>query len=75
MILTSEADIRGRAGFENDLYPQGGYLRQAYEVANTVSIKEVVASGLQGIAIRDELTRRREQALAEWKLIQNIISD
>lgn len=75
MILTSEADIRGRTGFENDLYPQGDYLRQAYQVANTVSIKEVVASGLQGIAIRDELTRRRQQALAEWKLIQNIMSD
>lgn len=75
MILTSEADIRGRTGFENDLYPQGDYLCQAYQVANTVSIKEVVASGLQGIAIRDELTRRRQQALAEWKLIQNIMSD
>lgn len=76
MIITSEADIRGRTGFENDLYPQGNYLRQAYKVANTVSIKEVVASGLQGIAIRDELTRRRQQALNEWKLIQkNIMND
>lgn len=75
MILTSEADIRGRTGFENDLYRQGDYLRQAYQVANTVSIKEVVASGLHGIAIRDELTRRRQQALAKWKLIQNIMSD
>ncbi len=48
MILTSEADARGRTGFEENPYPQGDYLRQAYQVANAVSIKEVVASGLQG---------------------------
>lgn len=53
MILTSEADARGRTGFEENPYPQGDYLRQAYQVANAVSIKEVVASGLQGTAIRD----------------------
>ncbi|NIG62825.1 MAG: multifunctional CCA addition/repair protein [Serratia symbiotica] len=75
MILASEADTRGRTGFENNLYPQGDYLRQAYQVANAISIKDVVARGLQGIAIRDELTRRRHQALAEWKLSQNIMSD
>ncbi|TQI82329.1 tRNA nucleotidyltransferase (CCA-adding enzyme) [Serratia fonticola] len=67
MILTSEADARGRTGFENNPYPQGDYLRQAYQVANTVSVKEVVESGLQGLAIRDEVKRRRQQALAEWK--------
>ncbi|WP_025119965.1 MULTISPECIES: multifunctional CCA addition/repair protein [unclassified Serratia (in: enterobacteria)] len=67
MILTSEADARGRTGFENNPYPQGDYLRQAYQVANAVSVKEVVESGLQGLAIRDEVKRRRQQALADWK--------
>lgn len=67
MILSSEADARGRTGFENSPYPQGDYLRQAYLVANSISVKEVVASGLQGLAIRDEVRRRRQQALAEWK--------
>ncbi len=67
MILTSEADARGRTGFENNAYPQGDYLRQAYQAANAVSVKEVVESGLQGLAIRDEVKRRRQQALAEWK--------
>lgn len=75
MILTSEADARGRTGFENTPYPQGDYLRQAYQVANAVSIKEVVASGLQGLAIRDELKRRRQQALADWKPTQNILPE
>ncbi|WP_431224961.1 multifunctional CCA addition/repair protein [Serratia sp. L9] len=71
MILTSEADARGRTGFENNPYPQGDYLRQAYQVANKVSVKEVVESGLQGLAIRDEVKRRRQQALAEWKKQQD----
>ncbi|WON76478.1 multifunctional CCA addition/repair protein [Serratia sp. UGAL515B_01] len=70
MILTSEADARGRTGFENNPYPQGDYLRQAYQVASTVSVKEVVESGLQGMAIRDEVKRRRQQALAQWKQLQ-----
>ncbi|PVZ85098.1 multifunctional CCA addition/repair protein [Serratia sp. S1B] len=67
MILSSEADARGRTGFENSPYLQGDYLRQAYQVANSVSVKEVVESGLQGLAIRNEVQRRRQQALAEWK--------
>jgi len=75
MILTSEADARGRTGFENNPYPQGDYLRQAFQVANAVSVKEVVASGLQGLAIRDELKRRRQQALADWKQTQDILKD
>ncbi|VAX76320.1 Multifunctional CCA protein [Serratia symbiotica] len=75
IILTSEADMRGRGCFEHNLYPQGHYLRQAYQIANSVSIIKIVASGLKGIAIRDELTRRRQQALDEWQLIQSIISN
>ncbi|CNJ79029.1 multifunctional CCA addition/repair protein [Yersinia aldovae] len=74
MILTSEADARGRTGFEENPYPQGDYLRAAFHVANGVSVQEVVASGLQGLAIRDELKRRRQQALAEWKQTQEQVS-
>ena len=70
IILTSEADARGRTGFEEQPYPQGDYLREAYRVANDVSVKEVVVSGLQGPAIREEVQRRRRQALATWKAAQ-----
>ncbi len=75
MILTSEADARGRTGFEENPLSAGRLSAPAYQVANAVSIKEVVASGLQGTAIRDELKRRRQQALADWKLSQTIIND
>lgn len=67
MIFTSEADARGRTGFEQNPYPQGDYLREAFAAAQTVSIKDVVDSGLQGMAIRDELKKRRTRAIADWK--------
>ncbi|UYA61730.1 CCA tRNA nucleotidyltransferase [Pectobacterium sp. F1-1] len=68
--LTSEADARGRAGFEDTPYPQGDYLREAFRVASQVSSTAVVADGFKGIDVRNELTRRRTQALADWKAQQ-----
>lgn len=70
LALTSEADARGRAGFEETPYPQGDYLREAYRVANLVRSADVVADGFKGIDVRNELIRRRTQALADWKAQQ-----
>lgn len=67
MIDASEADARGRTGFEQNPYPQGDYLRAAFAMAEQVSVQEVIERGFQGPAIRDELRRRRQQMLAEWK--------
>ncbi len=67
MIAASEADARGRRGFENHAYPQGDHLRRAFRIASNVSVKEIVASGLQGTAIGYELNQRRLHALAKWK--------
>ncbi|MDY4386739.1 multifunctional CCA addition/repair protein [Pectobacterium aroidearum] len=70
LALTSEADARGRAGFEDTPYPQGDYLREAFRVASQVSSASVVADGFKGIDVRNELTRRRTLALADWKAQQ-----
>lgn len=67
IALTSEADARGRTGFENNAYPQGDYLRQAYDIVLNVSTKEVVAAGYKGAEVREELTRRRVAALGRWQ--------
>lgn len=67
IALTSEADARGRTGFENNPYPQGDYLREAWKVALSVSTKDVVAAGFKGAEVREELTRRRVAALENWK--------
>lgn len=67
LALTSEADARGRTGFEESSYPQGDYLREAFIIASAVTSTAVIADGFQGIGIRDELHRRRVAALSEWK--------
>lgn len=71
IALTSEADARGRTGFESNAYPQGDYLRQAFEVVLSVSTREVVAAGFKGIEVREELNRRRIAALEQWKQQQD----
>ncbi|RJL52342.1 multifunctional CCA addition/repair protein [Pectobacterium carotovorum] len=70
LALTSEADARGRAGFEENPYPQGDYLREAFRTASQVSSADVVADGFKGIDVRNELARRRIHALADWKAQQ-----
>ncbi len=68
LALTSEADARGRTGFENNAYPQGDYLRTAFEIVQGVSTKDVVAAGFRGAAVREELSGRRINALGEWQV-------
>lgn len=67
VALTSEADARGRTGFEATDYPQGRLLRAAWIAAQSVTNKEVIDDGFSGPAIRDELTRRRIAAVEAWK--------
>ncbi|WP_440867230.1 multifunctional CCA addition/repair protein [Symbiopectobacterium purcellii] len=67
LVLTSEADARGRTGFEESPYPQGDYLREAFTVASAVTSSAVVADGFQGIGVRDELHQRRIAAITAWK--------
>lgn len=67
LIVCSEADARGRAGFEENAYPQGDYLKRAFQAAAAVTSAQVVADGFQHAAIRDELHRRRIKALDDWK--------
>ncbi len=75
MILSSEAAVRARIGFRKNIYPQGEYLRQAYQVANSISVKEIITYGLRGTEIRHKLRRQQEQMLADWKLDQSIMKE
>ncbi|MGJ7469836.1 multifunctional CCA addition/repair protein [Kosakonia cowanii] len=67
IALTSEADVRGRTGFEAIDYSQGRLLRAVWEVARAVPTKAVIEAGFTGAAVREELTRRRIAAVAQWK--------
>ena len=67
LAQTSEADARGRAGWESNAYPQGVYLQEAFAVAQAVPTKAVIEAGFKGAQVREELTRRRIAALESWR--------
>lgn len=74
LSLISEADARGRAGLEQQRYPQGEFLREAFREAQTISVKPIVEQGFQGPQIRAELTRQRIEKIAQWRQQQTILS-
>ncbi|MBI3345192.1 MAG: multifunctional CCA addition/repair protein [Gammaproteobacteria bacterium] len=64
-LLACQADIRGRPGFEDDPYPQAEIFRAALRAYNSVSAQPLVASGLKGEAIAQELHRLRIQVISQ----------
>ena len=66
-LLCCEADARGRTGFEQRDYPNSGYFWQAYLAAMQVDVKAIVASGLQGQAIKQKLNELRIAAIQQVK--------
>ncbi len=63
LLLCCQADHQGRTGFEHHDYPQKAMFETAYQAALSVDVKQVVQDGFQGQAIRDELHRRRVEAV------------
>jgi tRNA nucleotidyltransferase (CCA-adding enzyme) len=71
LLLVSVADSRGRTGFEHCDYPQADYMREALQVALSVTAKDMIAQGITGAAIREGLQKARREKLTAWK--QSII--
>jgi tRNA nucleotidyltransferase (CCA-adding enzyme) len=67
ILLCCRADLRGRTGFEQALYPPADYLQHLAQAAITVSVRDIVAKGLQGEAIGAELQRARLSAISVAK--------
>ncbi|MGF1868177.1 multifunctional CCA addition/repair protein [Enterovibrio norvegicus] len=66
LALASKADHQGRTGFEDRPYPQADWLLGAFNAANSVEVKPIVAEGFKGQGIREELTRRRVVSVAKY---------
>lgn len=64
-LLACEADSRGRTGFEDAEFEQPGIYRKVFNAAKALDAKEFVAKGLQGKEIKDELNKKRIQAIKE----------
>ncbi len=67
IIVCCKADLRGRTGFERHDYPQADYLQQLAKAAIAVNVREIVATGLQGKAIGEELHKARLAAVSAAK--------
>ena len=64
-LLACEADLRGRKGFGDAVFPQAGLFRRAREAAAALDVQPIVARGLSGKAIGTELRRARVEAVAK----------
>ena len=68
LLITCEADARGRTGLEDREYPQAGLFRQAFAAAAAVDTAEIAASGVTGEAFGEALRRSRVAAISALEL-------
>ena len=63
-LLACEADARGRAGLQNQPYPQANSLRAALNAARNVQIEDLQVTA-KGAELGEQLRERRIQAIRE----------
>jgi tRNA nucleotidyltransferase (CCA-adding enzyme) len=64
-MLCCEADSRGRLGFEQRAYPQAEFLHAALQAANSIDYQALIAEGLQGKALGEQIQKRRIEAIGQ----------
>ena len=64
-LLACEADARGRAGFEDNDYPQKEYFRNALKIANTINASIFISQGLTGENIAKAIRKERIAVLGD----------
>ncbi|MFP2768705.1 multifunctional CCA addition/repair protein [Oceanisphaera sp. KMM 10153] len=66
LLLCAQADLQGRAGFEQRPYPQRERLWQWLCELRTIAAAPFVAQGLRGPAIGEAIAAARLQQLKQW---------
>ncbi len=75
-LLACEADARGRPGYEDRQMIQPALFQQAHAAAQGVDVQAIVARGLKGQAIANELQQLRIKAIQQaTKSLLESISD
>ncbi|UGA54396.1 multifunctional CCA addition/repair protein [Vibrio sp. VB16] len=64
VLLACVADHRGRKDHEDLPYPQRSIFEDAYKSALSVDVQDVIKDGFEGQHIREELDKRRIEAIA-----------
>jgi tRNA nucleotidyltransferase (CCA-adding enzyme) len=67
LLLASEADSRGRPGYEDLPVPTVDVFRQYFEAVKKITAKPFVEQGLQGQAIAKALRKSRIEAIKDMK--------
>ncbi|WP_162063428.1 multifunctional CCA addition/repair protein [Vibrio taketomensis] len=71
ILLCCKADSQGRTGFETIDYPQQAIFELAYQAALSVQVQDIIADGFKGAAIREEMEKRRVEAIANASRVEN----
>jgi len=66
-LLASEADARGRPGYENEDLPQGDYFRRALKAAKNINIDELRELGFENQALAKKINEARINAVKTLK--------
>ena len=64
-LLASEADARGRPGYEDRSFPQGSYFRKAFEAARDIDVQSLVALGYSNRELADRIRQERTRRVAD----------
>ncbi|MGJ8681737.1 multifunctional CCA addition/repair protein [Paraglaciecola sp.] len=67
LLTACKADARGRTTFEDSTYSQADYIWQCYQSAVEIDVKAILATGLKGAAIKQELDKQRLVAITNTK--------
>lgn len=67
LLLVCKADARGRTGFEQENYPQANFLLALYQASLNINVKQVILDGFSKEQIREELNKRRQNAISYTK--------
>ncbi len=65
-LLACQADAQGRAGMQDQPYPQRQQLWQIFEACQAIQAGPLLEQGLRGPAIGDALNRERQACIQRW---------
>ena len=66
-LLASEADAKGRTGFENEYFEQGDYLRKALKIASNVDVDALREQGFENLELANKIKEERIRLVSEIK--------
>jgi tRNA nucleotidyltransferase (CCA-adding enzyme) len=66
-LLASEADARGRPGYENKNFPQADFFRRAYNASKNIDITQLREQGYENMKLAEEIKKERVKKVSELK--------